>query len=317
MADQSLQSYIESELEKDTSREDITAQLLQAGWNNEQIIEAFASRIQLVSNSPFEVGTGFAASTPKQQVDNSPSPQPVIAVTPAPPLQAVELATEVVPPAPTPQPAETVPFPSVIESSPKQTLSLQSEEPPTFNTKSAIRKVYTELDFPITTIWVFKYPIIMVVISVISIFFGIFFPYFLIAIPYFLIVNPLTRKNFRFSTEDRFLLVEQGILSKKKYNLPYGVIQNVFVKQDLFDKLFKISTVVIENAAQAGGVGNSSKKQYSWTYRDTTFGVQDLVGAKGNRVSMPGLKKADAESLKRIILQKITEHPIDDRASGL
>lgn len=169
--------------------------------------------------------------------------------------------------------------------------------------------VTTESTYPITTIWIFKYPIIMIVVSLIAIIFGFWFPYFVIAIPYFLIANPLIRKNFHFTLDSQYLVVKQGVLSKKQRNLPYGVIQNVLVKQDIFDRLFGIAALTIENASEGGGSFFSKSGNQS--------GQSDFIGSKGNKMSIPGLKKKDAEALKEEILAKMKENPLADTQSGL
>ena len=173
--------------------------------------------------------------------------------------------------------------------------------------------VTTEINYPISTIWILKYPIIMIAISLVAIIFDFWFPYFVIAIPYFLIANPLIRRNFHFSLDRQYLVVEQGVLSKKQRNLPYGVIQNVLVKQDLFDRLFGIAALTIENASEGGGSGFSK-----WFSRSQNQNKQgDFVGSRGNKMSIPGLKKKDAEALKAEILAKMKENPNVDTQSGL
>ena len=171
----------------------------------------------------------------------------------------------------------------------------------------------TESNYPITAIWIFKYPILMVLASVIAILFDYWFPYFLIAIPYFLIANPLIKKNFHFALEKEYLFVKQGVLSKKQRNLPYGVIQNVLVKQDIFDRLFGIAALTIENASEAGGSGLSKWFSKSKNQQNQA----DFIGSQGNKVSIPGLKKIDAEALKEDILAKMKEFPLQDTQSGL
>jgi uncharacterized membrane protein YdbT with pleckstrin-like domain len=169
--------------------------------------------------------------------------------------------------------------------------------------------ISTEKDYPITTLWLFKAPIIITLISLVGIIFGYYFPYLLITLPFYLIANPLTRKNFHYSTEDKFFLVKQGVISKKQRNLPYGVIQNILVKQDWFDRVFGLATLSVENASQGGGKGLFSRQS------DKKQG--DSVGSSGNKVNIPGLKKADAEALKLVILQRMKENPLEDNQSGL
>lgn len=170
--------------------------------------------------------------------------------------------------------------------------------------------IATEKEYPITKLWIFKAPIIITAISLVAIIFGYYFPYFLIALPFYLIANPLIRANFHYSTEEKFFLVKQGVLSKKQRNLPYGVIQNVLVKQDWFDRIFGLASFSVENASQGGGKGFFSGLRSNKQQGET-------VGSSGNKVNIPGLKKKDAEALKLVLLQKMKENPTEDSQSGL
>lgn len=179
-----------------------------------------------------------------------------------------------------------------------------------------INKIVTEKNYPITTLWIFKAPIICIVITIVALFFGYYFPYLVIAIPIYLIANPLIRINFHYSTEDKFFLIKQGVFSKKQRNLPYGVIQNVFVKQDLFDRIFGLASLRVENATQGGGKGFFGKTK-SFRLRGNYQQQGETVGSSGNAVNIPGLKKNSAEALKIIVLQRMKENPIEDSQSGL
>jgi membrane protein YdbS with pleckstrin-like domain len=169
----------------------------------------------------------------------------------------------------------------------------------------------SEKDYPITKLWIFKAPINIVLVSIIAILFGYYFPYLLIALPIYLIANPLIRANFHYSIEDKFFVVKQGVFSKKQRNLPYGVIQNVLAKQDIFDRIFGLASLRVEDASRGGG--GSARK----SFRLTSSRQGESVGASGNKVNIPGLRKKDAEALKNIILQKMKENPIEDSQSGL
>ena len=127
---------------------------------------------------------------------------------------------------------------------------------------------------------------------------------YLIFTPIHILVVTLQRINFHYSLEDTFIVLHQGIIAKKQRSIPYGVIQNIFVKQDVFDRIFGLATIIIENASQGGGQGAQT-------------GKADTVGFSSNMVSIPGLTKQNAETLKNIILQKMKEHPIEDSQSGL
>lgn len=235
MANNEIINYIKSELAKGESKEAIINSLSQAGWQNNDVQEAFNS-----------------------------------------------LSAPVSP----------------IATSPQHTAEIVNEK-----------------NYPITKLWIFKAPIIAIVITIIALLFGYYFPYLVIAIPIWLIANPLIRANFHYSTEDKFFVVRQGVFSKKQRNLPYGVIQNVLVKQDWFDRVFGLASFSVENASQGGGKGffGGSKGFRLGGVANSRQG--EAVGSSGNKVNIPGLKKKDAEALKFILLQRMKENPIEE--SGL
>lgn len=232
MANIEIINYIKSELAKGESKETIMNALSQAGWQNNDVQEAFNSL--------------------------------------------------------------SAPAVSPIATSPQHTAEIVNEK-----------------NYPITKLWIFKAPLIIIVISIVALLFGYYFPYLLIALPIYLIANPLIRANFHYSTEDKFFVVRQGVFSKKQRNLPYGVVQNVFVKQDVFDRIFGLASLRIENASQSGGKGNfggSKSFRLGGTYQQQG----ETVGSSGNKVNIPGLKKNSAEALKAILLQRMKENPIEE-----
>ncbi len=107
----------------------------------------------------------------------------------------------------------------------------------------------TEKEYPITLLWVFKAPIILLFFLIIAFFFGFLLIYALVALPIFLIANPIIRSRFHYSVENKYFVINQGVFRKIQRNLPYGVIQNVFVKQDLFDRIFGLASLKIEDAS--------------------------------------------------------------------
>ncbi len=175
-------------------------------------------------------------------------------------------------------------------------------------------EIVTEKNYPITKLWIFKAPIIFTAILIIAFFFGYYIPYLLIALPIYLIANPLIRANFHYTTEEKFFTVKQGVFSKKQRHIPYGVIQNVLVKQDWFDRIFGLASFSVENASLGGGKGFSNGRK---SFRLSGSGQGETVGSSGNKVNIPGLKKKDAEALKFAVLQKMKENPINDNQSGL
>jgi uncharacterized membrane protein YdbT with pleckstrin-like domain len=168
--------------------------------------------------------------------------------------------------------------------------------------------IVTEANYPITKLWIFKAPIILGAISILLAFFGLYNPVLILAFPFYLIANPLLRRNFHYSTEEKFFVVRQGVFSKKQRNLPYGVIQNVLVKQDWFDRIFGLASFSVENSSVGGG-GKLAPLQARQQ--------GETVGSSANKVNIPGLKKEDAEALKLIILERMKENPIEDSHSGL
>lgn len=235
MPNNEIINYIQSELAKGESRQEIIDSLIKAGWQNNDVQEAFNYLSASVSQTP---------------------------------------------------------------TSPQHTA-----------------EIVTEKNYPITKLWIFKAPIIIIVISVVALLFGYYFPYLVIALPIYLIANPLIRANFHYSTDEKYFTVRQGVFSKKQRNLPYGVIQNVLVKQDWFDRVFGLASFSVENASQGGGkgfFGGSKSFRLSGTYNQQQG---ETVGSSGNKVNIPGLRKKDAEALKLVLLQRMKENPIEE--SGL
>ena len=117
----------------------------------------------------------------------------------------------------------------------------------------------------------------------------------------------------------QFLTLRQGILSKQQRHIPYGVIQNLFVKQDLFNRVFGLASLTVENASQGAGAFTAPQEQKVFGLRVGNQRQQqvEMVGFSGNKVSIPGLTKQNAETLKEIVLQKMKENPIEDSQSGL
>lgn len=194
--------------------------------------------------------------------------------------------------------------------------------PPTSQTYASAN-IITEKDYPIQKRWVIKSffgtPFAIIYMAFIM-YPGKRMEYILIEFIFiFLIIGInviffiLHWKNFHYSIENKFIIVRQGVISKKQRNLPYGVVQNVFVKQGLLDRLFRLSSLSIENASQ--GAGNGIKNIFGITLSGKN--QTEAIGSSGNKVSIPGLNKQDAETLKNIILQKMKENPIEDSQSGL
>ena len=193
--------------------------------------------------------------------------------------------------------------------------------------------VITEKDYPIQVSWLIKpiiYSVPMVFTFLLVILFysigqktsfvsvAFLFLFFVISIAFTIVIPILRWLTFHYSIEDQFLTLRQGILSKQQRHIPYGVIQNLFIKQDILDRLFGIASLTVENASQGSGDLTTQRQQ-------KVFGMKmiqnrqrvEILGFSGNMVNIPGLAKENAEALKQILLQKMKENPIEDSQSGL
>lgn len=191
-----------------------------------------------------------------------------------------------------------------------------------------MNEIITEKNYPVERVWVFK-SILGSLLGFLILgpfyFFGIrdseidFYMVFIIGfIPFYILYAYLRKITFHYSIENQFLTLRQGILSKQQRHIPYGVIQNVFVKQDLFDRLFGLASLILENASMgAGSQQERQTKVFGMTLGSKKQERVEMVGFSGNKVSIPGLKKENAETLKGIVLQQMKENPIDDSQSGL
>jgi len=57
------------------------------------------------------------------------------------------------------------------------------------------------------------------------------------------------KETFSFAFLPQFLLVKDGVVRREEKHVPYRVLQNVLLKQDILERIWGLSTVVIENAA--------------------------------------------------------------------
>jgi membrane protein YdbS with pleckstrin-like domain len=186
----------------------------------------------------------------------------------------------------------------------------------------------TEEIYPIETIWFLK-PLITSLSSIIIL--ALFWIYmsnaellllysllFIGSIPFNIALTYLVRRAFHFTLEEQFLTLKQGVISKQERHVPYGVIQHLVIKQDILDRLLGLASLRIENASEGAGkssFGGSailgtkepSSSRYGWI----------AIGFNGNKINIPGLKKANAETLKQHILTHMEANPINERNAGL
>jgi len=191
-----------------------------------------------------------------------------------------------------------------------------------------MNEIITEKNYPVEGIWILKSALrFILIVLIFSPFFlfgindtetNIYMIIYIALVPATLVYAALRRATFHYFIEDKFLTLKQGILSKQQRNIPYGVIQNIFVKQDLFDRLFGLASLTLENASLgAGSQQEGQTKVFGMTLSNKKQKSVEMVGFSGNKVSIPGLKKGNAEILKGIVLQQMKANPIDDSQSGL
>lgn len=203
-------------------------------------------------------------------------------------------------------------------------------------------KIITENEYPISGIWLLKdtktftmLPAILVFIvgTIGAVVFTdepglqtdfwsvtiagfVFFLVYLVIIGFEVGWNILRRKFFHYTIAKDYFELKSGVITRQERHIPYSKLQTVYVRQDLFDRIFGIKQVVIENAAGSGflpgTVPSSSGIGFS-----AGVGVTGSLGSAGNTLVVPGLVPADAENLKLAILEKIISSTADDGGSGL
>lgn len=147
----------------------------------------------------------------------------------------------------------------------------------------------------VSILWVIIFPVIIILAGIVRI-----------------IGFSLQRSNFFYSLEEHNFMCKQGIISKKETHIPYGTIQNIYLKQDIVDRLIGLSNISIENASVGGGYVADQQIQNNKYYGEPLF-----LGVSGNKLSIYGLTTENAEKLKKLIMKKMMENPIDDSYSGL
>lgn len=143
--------------------------------------------------------------------------------------------------------------------------------------------------------------------TVFWIFTGILIFFFLINLIYIfilLLINYLRMRNFKYNLEEKFIVFEEGIINKKKRHVPYSVIQNVSLNNDIIDKFLKITNLIIENAA-----GSSLEIEKDFLpYKKFLIFNSFEIGFNNNQIIIPGLDLKKAEKLKSFILKKTKEN---------
>lgn len=180
----------------------------------------------------------------------------------------------------------------------------------------------SNLDFPIRPIWLLKLFVIKALPIIVYVAFLLFtssysssnernWIVYLIILFIFatdFLLNIIRYFTFKYTFYDTYLELHQSFLSKENRNIPYSVIQNVIIDQSLLDRVFGISTVVLENAVQEAQPVNPKYSKYQNGRR--LIGIS--IGFRGNAVEIPGLIYTDASRLRDEILQKTRENKTKD-----
>ena len=61
-------------------------------------------------------------------------------------------------------------------------------------------------------------------------------------------------KNYRFAFTTEYIFMHAGIIAKSEKHIPYNTVQDVIVNQSIFERLFGLARVTIQNAAGGGGL---------------------------------------------------------------
>lgn len=177
---------------------------------------------------------------------------------------------------------------------------------------------YNDKNYPIEPIWLLKGPLISLISLPFFMVFLIFIyrndfsslsklstdsyrsllyiGFFIIAPPLHFIANVIRRATFHYQFDEKFLNLRQGLIRRQNRQLPFGVIQNVLVTRGILDRLFGLSTVIIQNATQS-------------TVKDVKAQTAGYAGFFGNTIQIPGLSKDNAEKIKNALLEKIKDSP--------
>lgn len=126
---------------------------------------------------------------------------------------------------------------------------------------------------------------------------------YVLAIPVIFILNILRWHHYHYEFEEHYLLLKQGIIKKQTRQLHYGVIQNVIVKRGIFDRIFGLSSVVIQNAS-----ATSQPLHPNYIKRMNI----SFIGFFDNTISIPGLRRESAEIIRDQLLKEIEESPIEE-----
>jgi membrane protein YdbS with pleckstrin-like domain len=100
----------------------------------------------------------------------------------------------------------------------------------------------------------------------------------------------------------------QGVVQKAERTIFYQRIQNVVLSRGLIARQFDVAGISFETAAQLGA--RKSEREESAT-------LWKIMGFDHTQVTIPGLKIANAISLKKLLLERIEQVSGKNDNSGL
>jgi putative membrane protein len=160
-------------------------------------------------------------------------------------LQKIQSPTAPIVPGQTPMPAQGQPVLQFTEEVSNKTYPIQS----TWMTKSIIGMIFSSLVFSSFVAGYLYFRTSTDGGSTVP-----FLPVFIVLLIGFFIVHLIGlfiwRANYRFQFMPEYIQFHTGILSQSERHLPYRSIQDVSITQSFLDRLFGLSNVTIENAAQ-------------------------------------------------------------------
>lgn len=133
----------------------------------------------------------------------------------------------------------------------------------------------------------------------------------ILIMPFDLVYTYLQRQYFHYTLAESFLELKEGVIFKKQRSIPYAMLQNVYLKQDIFDRILGIATLIVENVSNKPQDRKQQQKQNFKAYRPKE------MGSNQNSVGIPGLRVNDAEALKTLILERMQKFADADTGSGL
>ncbi len=86
-------------------------------------------------------------------------------------------------------------------------------------------------------------------------------------------------QTYFYDVADDFIIIKKGVITPREITIPYERIQDVYMDQYIFDRMFKLYNIHLSSATASSGI----------------------------EAHIDGLEKEAADALKKVILEKINE----------